>query len=682
MSIAPYRVHKFVQPGVVSLLTALAIGCGDDGEARQPEQRADGAVSDAATLDAGSIDASPQADARSEMHDATQSGDAAPSVDAAELADDAQALPPTSAFTLSDTSGSGTLWVKADSTATQGSAAITETLYDWGEGSGFAAADSHRYTQPGAFTVRQQVRDALGATASSNASVTLHAFVPVRFSKSDLAPNMRVSEDGFQVENRSSEDGTVTGVVRTDSSIAPGSGVFYVEGSLHPDVRVGGFGLGTAAAPLTEGSGGNAESLGYEAYGPLRSAGSTCSGELGIDGNQRLVGYVIDYRAGSPVVHYMQLAAGNVAVRASCTMAVTAPLFATYWSERATVGYEGRINTGADIVNAPFTYGADALRSALTAAGQPEAAAALVLGFGKSRAARKNAAPTLQVPDTAQGTLGQPITIHGSATDVEDGSLDGAIRWADRSSLWHARVTGTGAAFTFTPSAIGLHPIEVTVEDLDGGKATKLVNVTVTGSLPTPNPVQLVLDGTSGEGVSVSSDGLSARFAGPGKDGVKANQGIFGTFWYFEVHRNNPVRNMGLGLIVQEGSLNPYRFDDVPWSVSMNTYGGTWRELMPFTSYTGMAGDTDYGWAVDYRAEHPKVYLIVRGTLIANFDLTEISTPLYPMLYGNAAYPDAPGWDMTVNFGTTPFAIDAKAILSGAGVDVSAMKLGWGVHAQ
>lgn len=206
--------------------------------------------------------------------------------------------------------------------------------------------------------------------------------------------------------------------------------------------------------------------------------------------------------------------------------------------------------------------------------------------------------------------------------------------------------------------------------------------VTVTGTLPQANPVRLQLDATSGQGVSLSVDGLSATFAGPGKDGVKANQGVYGDFWYFEVHRINPIRNMGHGLMVQEGSLNPYDFNDVPWSVSLNVMQGLWRELMPFGEYVGQAGDTDYGWAVDYRGEHPQVYAIARGVLLTHYDLTEIWTPLYPIVYGNVAYPATPGPDMSVNFGTAPFAFDPKAILSAAGVDASALKLGWGVHAH
>jgi hypothetical protein len=644
--------------------------CGDDDGGETPH--ADASVLDASSSSDASLDARVPTDGGTDDAVVQPLPDAAPGT------------PPSAAFTLSDTQGAGTLWVKATSAALPGASVIVETLYDFGEGAGFTAAATHRYSQDGTFTVRQQVRDQVGLIASSaSATVIVSPFTPVRFSQTDRRENMRASADGLSVENRSFEDASGPGVIRTDAAIAPGSGVFYYEGTLLARVGVGGFGLATAQAPLDQGSGGNALSLGYEAYGPLRNTGSTCTGAGGIDAAQPRVGYVIDYRAGSPIVHYVQRGAGDApTVIASCTMTVTAPLHATYWSERATVGYEGRINAGQDTVNEPFAFSLDALKGALTAAGHPDAAAALVPGFGRTRAGRVNQLPTLEVPATVSVPFGQSVALSGSALDAEDGELSAQIAWVDTASLWHARVGGVGANYTFLPNSIGRHPVEATVIDLDGGKVVKTVMVIVTGALPQSNPVKLALDETSGQGVSVSADGLSATFAGPGKDGVKANQGLYGDFWYFEVHRINPVRNMGFGLMVAEGSLNPYRFDDVPWSVSVNTVGGIWRELMPYDQYTGMDADTDFGWAVDYRGEHPQVYVIVRGALLTRFDLKEIWTPLYPMLYGNIAHPPIAGPDLGVNFGATPFAIDAKTILAGAGIDVSGMKLGWGVHAQ
>ncbi|HEX5655913.1 MAG TPA: hypothetical protein VFX59_01910, partial [Polyangiales bacterium] len=415
--------------------------------------------------------------------------DAAVSVDSYVPADPdaAPGTPPSSAFTLSDTQGAGTLWVKASSTASAGAAPIVEALYDFGEGAGFAAAATHRYVQPGTFTVRQQVRDQAGLLAvSSSATVTLAAFTPVRFSATDRRENMRPSADGLSIENRSFADASGPGVIRTDAPIAPGSGVFYFEGALLARVSVGGFGLATAAAPLDQGSGANALSLGYEAYGPLRNTGSTCTGASSIDGTQQLVGYVIDYRGSAPVVHYVQRAGDAPAVIASCTMAVSAPLYATYWSERATVGFEGRINLGQDTVNEPFAFGLEALKAALTAAGHADAAAALVPGFGRTRAGRLNQLATLDVQTTVSVPSGQPVTLNGTALDVEDGDLSSQIAWVDTASLWHARVGGVGASFSFTPHAIGRHPVEATVTDLDGGRVVKTVTVVVTGALPQP----------------------------------------------------------------------------------------------------------------------------------------------------------------------------------------------------
>ncbi len=657
-----------------SLLSGVAAlgACGDDSGGETP--RGDASTFDAATPDAStSIDGSALGDARGPTDASGDPLDARPYIP-----DAAPGTPPSAAFTLSDTQGSQTLWVKATSAAIGGATPIVETLYDFGEGAGFAAAATHRYSTPGSFTVTQQVRDQAGlVVTSSSATVTLAAFTPVRFSQTDHSPVMRVSPDGTQVENR-----TGLGVARTDGSIKPGSGVFYFESEVIEAVRQGGFGVATAAAPLDQATGGSAQSLGLEATFDLRATGSTCTGAPKLDSRYRRTGWVIDYRGSSPIVHFVQTKDDGIAVVVSCTTTITDPLYAAYWSVRNTVGYEGTINTGWDTVNNPFTYGLDAVKGALTAAGHADLAAVLVPGFGATRAGRLNQPPALELPAPITAPLGQAITLSGSALDVEDGDLGSRIAWVDLASPWHARVGGTGASFTFTPNSIGRHPVTATVVDLDGGTTTKTVMVVVTGTLPQPNPVQLTVDATTGEGVTVTPDGLGATFAGTGKDGVKANQGIYGDFWYFEVKRVNPVRNMGHGLMVGEGSLNPYSFEDVPWSVSVNTFQGVWRELIPYDGYTSSDSDTFFGWAVDYRGEHPQVYVLVHGTVLSRFDLTEVWTPLYPIVYGNVAYPPLAGPDMIVNFGATPFAFDAKAILTTAGIDVTGMKLGWGVHAH
>jgi hypothetical protein len=669
-------------------LVLLAGGCGDDAPSRMPLPDGgfvllpDGALSDGPLADGAPADGSPPAADGSLIRPdggdaALQLADAGLDGSLIGLPDGAVPAPPSAGFQLSSSVGAAPVFVQAISSARSFDGQPAQLSYDWGEGGGFVAAASHRYLRGGTFNVRQKVRDVFGQEATTSNTVTIEDFTPVRFSRSDRSPYVFVSPDGYEVENKSGPGG-----VRTDASIAPGSGVFYFETVRLSELRVGGFGVATVAHPLDEGGGSDPQSLGLAAWGPVEHADGTCVGEEKHDTSQREVGFVVDYRAASPTIHLIQRGSGGTpTVRTSCTMTVSAPLFGFYWSERARVGNEGRINTGADTVNAPFTFGEAAVRAALTAAGKADAASALVMGFGKTRAGRLDAAPTLVVPNALQVALNQPVTLEGSALDTEDGELSAQIAWVDLATQFHARVGAVGKTFTFTPNSIGKHPVEATVTDLDGVKTSKTVMVTVIGELPRPNPVQLAPDPLSGEGITLTPDALSVRFAGPGKDGIRANQGIYGQFWYFEVHRNNPIRNMGMGLIIQDGALNPYHFEDVPWSCSINTWRGVWKHLIFAAEYSGIETDTDYGFAVDYRGDHPTVYVIVRGALQATVVLEDVWVPIYPMVYGNIAESPLAPMDMTINFGATPFAIDARTVLTAAGVDASALRLGWGVHA-
>lgn len=666
-------------------VTCLSAACGDDSPSAADASREDATASDASAadgavvgIDGGALDGrvAPPDDARLQ-------GDGAAIDDDADLGSGPDAAVPDSqvsleplvaGFQLSSSAGEAPHWVQATSSA---AGSPSETLYDWGDGAGFVTASTHRYLQPGSFTVKQQVSGGGRPAQVASSLVSVSAFTPVRFSATDHGPHMLPSPDGLSVENKYD-----TGSIRTDDAIAPGTGVFYFEGKRLTNLSVGGFGVATAAAPLNAAPGATPDSVGYQAWGPVSAPGSVCTGAATIDPAQTELGFVIDYRGASPLVHIIQRGGdGLPAVRASCSMSVTAPVYGFYGSARSRVGYEGSINTGADTVNMPFAFTDAQLRAALTAYGDSAAAAALVPGFARTRAGRLDAAPTLQLPADLSVPLGQPVVLAGSASDVEDGDLTAAMTWVDVSSQYHARVAGSGASFTFTPTVLGRHPVDVSVSDLDGVSTTKRVMVTVTGELPRPNPVQLAPDALSGAGITVSPDGLSAQFAGPGKDGIRANQGIYGDFWYFEVHRNNPVRNMGIGLIIGDGRLNSYEPIDVPWSCSLNLGHNVWKNLFWAAAYTGAETDLDYGFAVDYRKENPTVYILVRGTIIATLLLEDVWVPIYPMLYGNIGEPPPPGFDMTANFGAAPFRIDARGILTAAGVDASALKLGWGVHA-
>ena len=85
-----------------------------------------------------------------------------------------------------------------------------------------------------------------------------------------------------------------------------------------------------------------------------------------------------------------------------------------------------------------------------------------------------------------------------------------------------------------------------------------------------------------------------------------------------------------------------------------------------------------YGYAVDYRGETPIVYIVTGDGLVDTIDLYDVTTPLYPVLYGNPTDTVDGSYDESLNFGTTPFAYDPATVLAGEGIDVTDLGVGWG----
>src|SRR5262249_24979742 len=154
--------------------------------------------------------------------------------------------------------------------------------------------------------------------------------------------------------------------------------------------------------------------------------------------------------------------------------------------------------------------------------------------------------------------LGSLVTVGATAGDQEDGDLTAHVAWVDLATPLGARTSGVGGTFALVPNALGVHDLMAPVTDLAGKVATASVRVNVTGALPSANPVRLQPDMMSGAGIELSNDGLSARFTAPAKLGIRANQGLLHGFQYFEIHRDIPPMNMGGGLVIQYGNLNPY----------------------------------------------------------------------------------------------------------------------------
>jgi hypothetical protein len=388
-------------------------------------------------------------------------------------------------------------------------------------------------------------------------------------------------------------------------------------------------------------------------------------------------GFVVDYSGTTPVVHLIAKHNGVVGVQCTVDMtSVTTPLYMLYSGPRAEVGYQARFNSGADTTNHPFFYTLTQLQNLLNGIGETTAASSLVLGFGKTRALAQDTAPSLTVPANTSVSLGSPLTLMATATDAEEGALTDKIEWLDQASLHYAPVVGFGGTFKLTPSALGKHDVLVSVTDKLGVTTRQIVTVTVTGTLPQAGTVQLVKDGLSGQGAFVASDGVSAYFTSVPhhfKDGLRANQGVYGQFWYFEAHRNVSSKGFGIGLVVGDGSLDPYEFVKVPWSMSINTSASVWHNLISVGNYdTSFA---DYGFAVDYRGDSPIVYVIVNGQLAKKLAMPEVTVPLYPMAYGGRTdFGSAGAPAVTFDF-SPPFQFDPATILGADGVGV---ELGWG----
>jgi hypothetical protein len=486
---------------------------------------------------------------------------------------------------------------------------------------------------------------------------------PVLLSETDRDPRITLRDDHLAA---SFYEG---GAVRSDRALDPGSGVFYYEAHRLAEASgLYGFGVASERAPI-EGSfeiGGTDQSFGVAGDGTMYSAGMWVGR---VEGNPEHIGFVVDYRGASPTVYV--LAADGV--RHTQALAITEPLFIYLIGQRRSMEHEVEINPGNDIVNAPFTIDVD---SVLRDGGHADVADELELGWGSSWAGEPDEAPVIEVPGDRSVRAGSLVTLDATAMDIEDGDLTDRIEWELLSSPHYAgRIRGTGPRFTFTADAVGIHPARARVRDDAGHVVEGIVHVRVDGPVARAVP-GLALDDHSGDGVEISSDGMSARWTGDGKNGVRATQSLYGEFWYFEIERLVGPANQGGGLVIGAGNLGPYSWADVPASMSINTSDGVYRNLIWHSNFpSAVESYESYGFAVDYRGEHPIVYVIAGGEVIDELLLDDVWVEIYPMIYGNPT--GGSGFDERVHL-SAPFAYDPRAALAAHGVDESALVVGWG----
>ncbi|MFM2416328.1 MAG: hypothetical protein RL385_1051, partial [Pseudomonadota bacterium] len=639
---------------------------------------------------------------------------------------------PTAAFSLS-AGGPAPITVTATSMAAPGSAAIEQTIYDWGDGTSRGPETAHEYTAAGTFTVTQTVTDAEGRSTLVSHEVTITGFAPVRMSTQATDQSVGESQQGVPVRNVAiSDDGTTievlgmdVGQVRSDSTVAPGSGVWYFEGQRLVEDTEGpwGFGVATEDRALTDISAfsESASSFGVTTQGEItgrtinpcafpaiaaEAAGWRIPGEINPN-----VGYVVDYRAATPVIFIIGIGYDSEVPRVFCKApltAVTKPLYILFKGMRAVVGPAARVNTGADTVNRPFHFTPEQVRAALGQPGVPggaEVAAAVRFGFGRTRPTElpRSAAPQIVAPADRTAQAGTAVTLAATASDPDEGNVTEKIEWAVRSTAYSHPILGSGGTFTFTPATVGKHLVKLQVTDRVGVRTEVTTTITATaaaGGVVLPRAeVRLVEEATTtalGQRAHVTANGLGVYGDATGyfKDGVRANQALYGDFWYFEADRN-PGRapNMGVGLVVGNESLNPYSIYEVPWSMSFNLSAGIWKNLINIgnireglsnVSSENDAGAmyTNYGFAVDYTGEHPIVHVIVgvpQPRVLQTVVMNEATVPVHPMVYsseGEDGTETMPA--VRVNFGATPFTFNPAAVLAAAGVSTAGLKPYWG----
>ena len=479
-----------------------------------------------------------------------------------------------------------------------------------------------------------------------------------------------ISSDGLSAEWL----GLATLGVRSTTSVSPQSGVYYFEAYANIDL----FSIGVAPAQAElDDSAAKAGGFSIDVSGVVQAAqGEGSPFQRSAEGEY---GFVVDYRADHPTVHL--IAGTRAAPRLAATQtlsAISSPLYIHLTGLRRKQGNQVTLNPGNDTVNRPFVFDPVAL---LNAEGRGSVAQALVLGWGATHAGAWNEPPTLSLLTTppSRVDVGESVTLMASASDAEGGVGDGQINWDVLSiGLGPERVHATGAAFTFTPSMLGRHPIQVSVTDADGKRAERVVIIEAEGTLQQFSDVKLVDEpGLTGDGIQISGDGLRAHWTRDRKHGVRANQGLYGDFWYLEGHRLVPEDNQAVGLVIGDVSLNPYLFNTTPPSCSVNTTGPSVFHDLMYAQSNSPTGTEYYGLAVDYRGSYPIVYVVIGGVLATTLHLTDVTVPIYPMLYGNVNGHGA-AYDIEINFGGSTFHEDPVGVLQGAGVSTSGLKLCWG----
>ena len=569
---------------------------------------------------------------------------------------------PLASFTITR-DGAEPLALVVSSHARAGDRPTADVWWDWGVGAGFETDASHVYSNAGVYEVTQLVRDTAGIESTARKRVRVRGF-DARLERASAVGPIRLERDDLTFVLDST---FAVGAVRSDVAIAPGSGIYYVEGTWLTETEGDfGFGVATDAFALGDFLGSDDQGLNVSAQGSIFYDGVYQGGTRPPE--QTAVGIVIDYRGASPIAHVIG-SATEPPISVMLT-GITTELRVVASGARSAVGPLMTLNTGYDTTNHPFEYDV-----ATILADASIAAPGLVLGWGGTGSFAVDTPPVITGPATASTSMGTPVLLSASAIDPEDGDLSHSLRWENLSETYNDRSVGYGPDFLFDPPTPGIHFVRAWTVDAEGVTSEHVIRVDVSGSPAFFPEVLLVTEPTTGAGIVVSSEGLRARFTAFQKSGIRANQGVLDGFHYFEATRLGAITAQGVGIVTPFGNLDPYEEAEVPWSCSAQVLGGLWRNFIRVADWD--TSKTVIGIAVDYRGEYPIVYFITNDTVELELHMTEIHVPVHPLFYGQP--PGFSGWQWQANFGTAAFGNDPVAALTAHGVaDAAMLATSWG----
>ena len=314
---------------------------------------------------------------------------------------------------------------------------------------------------------------------------------PTVLSSTDKDPSITLTADNLGVMYSA---GNTHRGVRSNTSIQPGSGFYYYEGRREIGVDNMGFGVASSTASLTNYGGYTTQSiginaLGYIYYNQTNQIGPPNSSITGTD----TFGIAVDYRGVNPIVYIIS---SNTLIFTLVMDQISTPLYMLVYGYTNTTGIQQTVNTGADLVNAPFVYDVRNILSIAGISGTTE----IIDGWS----------PSTQISilnGDRNVSIGQSVTLTGVATNANSDDISASISWStDKGD------SVTGSTFTLTDSQLSSYLVTAQVLDANNQPVSATITVHFTELDTDLDGLTDIVEGTLGtdpNNPDTDNDGLT-----------------------------------------------------------------------------------------------------------------------------------------------------------------------------